>query len=237
MQEPFSPISTGAISSSTATADEAATYRYHSLFRTFLRAELMLERPDEIRGLHRIVASSSVGRGTVTERIGHAIGARDWPLTAEAATDAWPQLTLLEPPGTIRKLMDRPPAVRRRHPTLAVLDAIDLVQRGELEEGSARLDEAARAPSDPRRRCSRSAGWRSRASRATWRSSSSVLASFWSRARPRRAPAGPPVARCGQPPSRSSVPPCSRGARSSSPSLNSRRRSSWRWPSLLTSPT
>ena len=129
---------------------EDATYRYHSFFRTFLRAELMLERPDEIRGLHRIVASSSAGRGTVTERIGHAIGARDWPLTAAAATDAWPQLTLLEPPGTIRKLMHTvPPAVRRRHPTLALLDAIDLVQRGELEEGRARLDEAARAPSDP----------------------------------------------------------------------------------------
>ena len=43
---------------------EDATYRYHSFFRTFLRAELMLERPDEIRGLHRIVASSSAGRGT-----------------------------------------------------------------------------------------------------------------------------------------------------------------------------
>ena len=80
-------------------------------------------------------------------------------------------------------------------------------------------------------------GWRPRAPRATWRSSSSAPASSSSTAPPRRAPAGPPVARCGQPHSRSSVPLCSRGARSSSRSLSSRRRSSWRWPSLRTSPT
>lgn len=127
----------------------AGTYRYHSLFRSFLQAELMLERPDEVRELHRIVAAWSIARGSVTERIRHAIGAEDWPLTAQAATDAWPQLTFLEPPGTIRKLIDAiPPSVRRRYQTLAVLEAIDLVQRGELEEGRARLCEAETA-SDP----------------------------------------------------------------------------------------
>jgi LuxR family transcriptional regulator, maltose regulon positive regulatory protein len=128
---------------------QAGTYRYHALFRSFLQAELMLERPDEVRDLHRAVASWCVARGSATERIRHAIGAEDWPLTAQAATDAWPQLAFLEPPGTIRKLVDTiPPPVRRRYQTLAVLEAIDLVQRGELEEGSARLSEAATA-SDP----------------------------------------------------------------------------------------
>ena len=128
---------------------QAGTYRYHSLFRSFLQAELMLERPHEVRDLHRTVASWCVARGTATERIRHAIGAEDWPLTAQAATDAWPQLAFLEPPGTIRKLVATiPPPVRRRYQTLAVLEALDLVQRGELEEGTACLSEAA-AASDP----------------------------------------------------------------------------------------
>ncbi len=129
---------------------QAGTYRYHSLFRSFLQAELARERPDEVRELHRTVAAWCVGRGTVTERIRHAIGAADWPLTAQAATDAWPQLVLLEPPGTIRKLLDAiPREVRQRYQTLSVLDAIDLVQHGEREEGSALLADAADAVSDP----------------------------------------------------------------------------------------
>lgn len=127
----------------------AGTYRYHSLFRSFLQAELMRERPDEVRELHGVVASWCVDRGTVTQRIRHAIGAEDWPLTAEVATDAWPQLAFLEPPGTIRKLVDTiPPQVRHGYQSLAVLEAIDHVQRGEREEGSARLSDAATA-SDP----------------------------------------------------------------------------------------
>jgi LuxR family maltose regulon positive regulatory protein len=109
----------------------------------------MRERPDEARELHGIVASWCVDRGTVMERIRHAVGAEDWPLTAEAAADAWPQLLFLEPPGTIRKLVETiPPQVRSSYQTLAVLAAIDLVQRGELEDGRARLAEAATA-SDP----------------------------------------------------------------------------------------
>ena len=128
---------------------QAGVYRYHSLFRSFLQAELMRERPDEVRELHRVVASWCLARGSVTERIRHAIGAEDWPLTAQAAADAWPQLVFLEPPGTMRKLVDTiPPKVRRSYQTLAVLEAIDLVQRGETEQGSARLSEAATA-SDP----------------------------------------------------------------------------------------
>ena len=127
----------------------AGTYRYHSLFRSFLQAELMRERPDEARELHGVVASWCVDRGTVTQRIRHAIGAEDWPLTAEVATDAWAELAFLEPPGTIRKLVDTiPPQVRHSYQTLAVLEAIDHVQRGQREEGSARLSDAATA-SDP----------------------------------------------------------------------------------------
>ena len=127
----------------------AGMYRYHSLFRSFLQAELMRERPDEARELHGVVASWCVDRGTVTQRIRHAIGAEDWPLTAEVATDAWAELAFLEPPGTIRKLVDTiPPQVRHSYQTLAVLEAIDHVQRGQREEGSARLSDAATA-SDP----------------------------------------------------------------------------------------
>ena len=137
----------------------AGTYRYHSLFRSFLQAELMRERPDEARELHGIVASWCVDRGTVTQRIRHAIGAEDWPLTAEVATDAWPQLAFLEPPGTIRKLVDTiPPQVRHSCQTLAVLEAIDHVQRGEREEGSARLSDAATA-SDPSSESLLTVGW------------------------------------------------------------------------------
>ena len=128
----------------------AGTYGYHSVFRTFLRSELARERPNEVRDLHRIVASSSGGHGTATERIRHAVGAEDWPLTAQAAAAAWPQLAFVEPPGTIRTLVDTiPPDVRGHHPTLALLDAIDLVQHGEPEAGRAGLADAATAELDP----------------------------------------------------------------------------------------
>ena len=78
---------------------QAGTYRYHSLFRSFLQAELMRERPNEVRELHRRRGVVVCRSRKVTERIRHAIGAEDWSLTAQAATDAWPQLAFLEPPG------------------------------------------------------------------------------------------------------------------------------------------
>ena len=57
---------------------EDGTYRYHSLFASFLRGELARERPGEIPELHRRASLWYEAQGREVPAIDHALGAKDY---------------------------------------------------------------------------------------------------------------------------------------------------------------
>ncbi|RJG18915.1 LuxR C-terminal-related transcriptional regulator [Massilia cavernae] len=64
-------------------ATEENTYRYHSLFSTFLRARLAQERPDELCRLHQAAMEWYQAHGRPVPAIDHAIEAGDYPRALE----------------------------------------------------------------------------------------------------------------------------------------------------------
>jgi LuxR family transcriptional regulator, maltose regulon positive regulatory protein len=58
--------------------ETADCYTYQPLFREFLRAQLLFERPDAVPGLHRAAAAWFARNGRSFEAIHHAITAGDW---------------------------------------------------------------------------------------------------------------------------------------------------------------
>ena len=62
-------------------------YRYHSLFREFLRGQLAFEAPELVGELHVVAAEWLAGDGQVFAAIRHASLARDWPMAAELLVD------------------------------------------------------------------------------------------------------------------------------------------------------
>lgn len=57
---------------------EAETYRYHSLFASFLRAELAREMPDHVSRLHRAASQWYEAQGRPVPAIDHALEAKDF---------------------------------------------------------------------------------------------------------------------------------------------------------------
>jgi LuxR family maltose regulon positive regulatory protein len=62
-------------------------YRYHALFREFLRGRLAFESPELVGKLHRVAAEWLVTDGQVFAAIRHAARAHDWQLATELLVD------------------------------------------------------------------------------------------------------------------------------------------------------
>jgi LuxR family maltose regulon positive regulatory protein len=136
-----------------ASGQDAVVYRYHPLFRSFLQAQLARERPQELRDLHARVAAWSDRDGRPMEWLRHALGAADWAMSARAASAAWPRLACFDAPATIRKLVERVPReAREQHASLALLDALALARRNELEQSRRRVELAGQLPAEPENR-------------------------------------------------------------------------------------
>jgi LuxR family maltose regulon positive regulatory protein len=136
-----------------ASDHDPVVYRYHPLFRSFLRAQLARERPQEVRDLHARVAAWSDRDGSPMEWLRHALGAADWEMSARAATAAWPQLACFDAPATTRKLVETVPReAREQHASLALLDALALAGRNELQESRRRVELAGQLPEQPETR-------------------------------------------------------------------------------------
>ncbi len=56
---------------------EPGSYRYHSLFAGYLRAQLAREHPDEVAGLHLVASQWYAGEGRPVPAIDHAIASGD----------------------------------------------------------------------------------------------------------------------------------------------------------------
>jgi LuxR family transcriptional regulator, maltose regulon positive regulatory protein len=62
-------------------------YRYHALFREFLRGQLAFESPGLVGELHRVAAEWLVADGQVFAAIRHATRVREWQMATELLVD------------------------------------------------------------------------------------------------------------------------------------------------------
>ena len=101
---------------------EARTYRYHSLFAEFLRAQLAREHPDELLRLHLAACGWYESEGRPVPAIDHAIEGGDYPY-ALTLLDEYAQRFLEQ--GRMRLLARwfaaLPPEALELHPRLQVI--------------------------------------------------------------------------------------------------------------------
>jgi LuxR family transcriptional regulator, maltose regulon positive regulatory protein len=126
--------------------DERRWYRYHHLFRDFLRGRLMRERPESAGELHLRASGWYEANGHLAEAIGHALSAPDHDLAArlieegvEGAVERGEGTTAL------RWLEALPTEAKRLRPRLFVDHAVALVITGRPDDAEPLLKEAERA--------------------------------------------------------------------------------------------
>ena len=126
--------------------DERRWYRYHHLFRAFLRGRIMRERPESAGELHLRASGWYEQSGHLAEAIGHALSAPDHDLAArlieegvEGAVERGEGTTAL------RWLEALPTEAKRSRPRLFVEHAVALVITGRPDDAEPLLKEAEQA--------------------------------------------------------------------------------------------
>jgi LuxR family maltose regulon positive regulatory protein len=126
--------------------DERRWYRYHHLFRDFLRGRLERESPQSVPELHLRAADWYEENGWPFEAVGHALRAREYERAADLVDrvdrEMWGRgeaLTLL---GWLSAL---PEGTLRRRPWLLLGKATALVVAGRLDDAEGPLRHAERA--------------------------------------------------------------------------------------------
>jgi LuxR family maltose regulon positive regulatory protein len=110
-------------------------YRYHNLFREFLRMEAVRQLGSGVDELHRTTARSYAAAGDYLAALRHAVAGGDWSLAGETVVDNWRALFLVEAPAVVSSIVARigfEPL--GEHSELALLAAAVLLNRGELGE-------------------------------------------------------------------------------------------------------
>jgi LuxR family maltose regulon positive regulatory protein len=110
-------------------------YRYHNLFREFLRTEAIRELGSEVGELHRTTARWCAAHGDYLAALRHAVAGGDWSLAGETVVDNWRALFLVEAPAVVASIVARIGSEPlRERPELALLAAAALLHRGERVE-------------------------------------------------------------------------------------------------------
>ncbi len=104
--------------------DERRWYRYHRLFRDFLRARLDIEQPDLVPTLHRRAARWYAAAGSTDEAVHHALAAPDDDLAAALIAAAYPAMLQRGEVATLKRWVEAlPPSLRRDDPALMLAHA------------------------------------------------------------------------------------------------------------------
>jgi LuxR family maltose regulon positive regulatory protein len=129
--------------------DERRWYRYHHLFRDFLRGRLRRESPELAGELHLRASGWYEDRGMTAEAIGHALSAPDHEraarLIAREVKQAW---SVGEGSTVLRWLEALPLEAKRLRPRLLLQHAQALALTGRPDDAEPLLEEAERAASE-----------------------------------------------------------------------------------------
>jgi LuxR family maltose regulon positive regulatory protein len=126
-------------------------YRYHHLFRDFLRVHMLQTHPDLPPRLHRRASEWFEARGLLKEAVGHALETRDWLFAAELVERHAMAMIGSSQVAALRTWCEAiPEAVIRDRPGLCLFSAWSLVLAfrsdfiGQIEARLQQADEAAR---------------------------------------------------------------------------------------------
>jgi len=115
--------------------DERRWYRYHRLFRDFLRARLDMEQHDLAPALHRRAAQWFAAAGSTDEAVHHALAAPDHDLAAALIARAYPAMLQRGEVATLKRWVEAlPQSLRRDDPALMLAHAWTRVVTLDVED-------------------------------------------------------------------------------------------------------
>jgi LuxR family transcriptional regulator, maltose regulon positive regulatory protein len=127
-------------------------YRYHHLFRDFLRARLNKTEPERVAALHRAASQWHESQGLLREAVTHALETRDWAYAADLVERHGMAMLMHSEISTVYNWCSAfPEPVMPAHPMLCILQAWTLVlgyrgeNRGRIEERLQQAEHAAAA--------------------------------------------------------------------------------------------
>ncbi len=126
--------------------DRRQWYRYHNLFRDFLREQLYREQGDEVRGLHRKALAYFEAAGDVGRAIHHCQAAGETEKLAELVKQAAPRYLRRGRLRTVQDWLEAvPEEVAAGQPRLALYRGMILAIWGQAREAHLQLSQAKRA--------------------------------------------------------------------------------------------
>jgi LuxR family maltose regulon positive regulatory protein len=138
--------------------DEGVWYRYHHLFRDFLRARLKQSEPDRVPLLHRAASEWYASKLLLREAVSHALETRDWAYAANVVEQHGMTMFMRSEISTLHKWCESvPEEAFRTHPLLCILQgwALSLSYRKEnrrrVEERLQQAEQAVSALEDKQR--------------------------------------------------------------------------------------
>lgn len=133
----------------TALDSEGNWFRYHHLFRDFLRGWLQKTQPERAASLHREAADWFAGKGLLQEGFHHALHCGDWSFTADyVERNSFTLIIRSEIAAIYDWCAVFPETVMQNRPKLCVFQALALAYRFHAPNRSriqARLDQAEKA--------------------------------------------------------------------------------------------
>lgn len=118
-------------------------YRYHHLFGDVLRAHLLQEYPEQVPELYKRASTWCEKNGLFSESIHYSLTAKDYENAARLIEQIWSKMDKNRQSVQWLEWAKRlPEDVTRNRPVLNIGYAWALLDRGELESGEARINEA-----------------------------------------------------------------------------------------------
>ncbi len=124
--------------------DEGYWYRYHHLFRDFLRTQLHKTQPERETTLHRAASEWHAAHGFLREAVQHAFQTADWAYAATVVEQHSFTMIIHSEISTIYEWCAAfPEEVMRMHPLLCTLQGLALAYRSR-RQNQARVEERLR---------------------------------------------------------------------------------------------